>query len=324
MTAKLGLLALTASALLVACSGEKLTPALEEPIRVTGAQFRKGLLPGSPPPTDPEAEAPSPKVTSISLAGLLVTPGYSGKRISGRASTDSVAVGLRLDDLGSGYWVIPVGAPDPTAHGEYSWSARLDFSREVPGGEHELFMVGIDQEGRAGAQFSSRLCFTSAIGDGSVCDPRQAPPAAVVSLAWDVGADLDLRVVTPAGKVVDAKHPSTALLADAGAAVDSTAPGTGVLDRDSVRGCIVDGVERENLIFASEPPAGSYSLYANSHEACGLPSVRFTMTVHRAVAGEDGGAPALTETFRRSGTLLASDANGGAELGMFVGTLEVN
>jgi hypothetical protein len=323
MSVQLGLLALTASALLVACSSEKLTPALEEPVRVTGAQFRKGLLPGSPPPSDPETEAPSPKVTSISLAGLLVTPGYAGKRISGRASTDAIAVGLRLDDLGSGYWVFPVGAPDPTANGEYSWSARVDFSREVPAGEHQLLLVGIDQAGRAGSQFSSRLCFTSAIGDGSVCDPRQAPPAAVISLAWDVGADLDLRVVTPDGKVVDAKHPSTALARDAGAPVELTAPGTGVLDRDSVRACIVDGVERENLIFATEPPAGSYSLYANLHEACGQSSARFTLTVNRAASGEDGGAPALTETFRRSGTLLASDANGGAELGLFVGTFEV-
>jgi hypothetical protein len=315
---------LAASALAIACSGEKLTPAYEEPIRVTGAQFFKGELPGSPPLTDPEAEVPTPTVTSISLAGLLVSPGYSGKRISGRASTDAVAVGVRLAGLGSGYWVFPVGAPDPTAQGEFSWSARLDFSRDVPAGEHELFLAGIDRAGRAGAQFSSRLCFTSPLGDESVCNPRQAPPALIVSLSWDTGADLDLRVLTPEGKVVDAKHPSTALAADAGAAIDPEAPGTGVIDRDSVRGCAVDGVERENLIFATEPSAGSYSLYANLFEACGAASARFTMTVHRASAGEDGGAPVLTETFRRSGTLLASDANGGAELGMFVASFESN
>lgn len=322
MIARLEVLAL--GAWLAACSGERLTPAFEEPIRVSSAQFRKGALPGSPPPSDPEAEVPTPTVTSVSLAGLLVSPGYSGKRISGRASTDAVAVGVRLGDLGSGYWVFPVGAPDPTAHGEYSWSARLDFSREVPPGEHQLFLAGIDRDGHAGAQFSSRLCFTSPLGDESVCNPRQPPPALVVSLAWDTGVDLDLRVLTPEGKIVDAKHPSTALAADAGAALDPSAPGTGRLDHDSVRGCVVDGVERENLTFATEPSPGSYALYANVFEACGAPSVRFTMTVHRIVADEDGGAPVLTETLRRSGTLLASDANGGAELGMYVASFEAN
>lgn len=306
---------------LIACSNEELTPALEEPIRVTSAQFRKGQLPGSPPPSDPEADVPTPKVTSIFLAGLVVAPGYSGKRISGRASTDAVAVGVRLLDLGQGYWVFPVGAPDPTANGEYSWSARLDFSREVPAGEHELLLVALDKDGRAGAQFSSRLCFSSALGDDSVCNPREAPPSAVVSLAWNSAADVDLRVVTPGGKVADPKHPSTALAVDAGVPIDPAEPGVGVIDRDSVRACVGDGIQRENLIFSDSPSTGGYSIYANLYEACGLPGVTFTLTIHRASAGEDGGAPVLTETFRRSGTLLAADANGGAKLGMFVTTL---
>jgi hypothetical protein len=233
-------------------------------------------------------------------------------------------VALRLLDLGSGYWLFPVGAPDPTAQGEYAWSARVDFAREIPSGEHELLLAALDRNGHAGAQFSSRLCFTSPLGDDSVCDPRQAPPAAVLSLSWDAGADLDLRVITPAGKIVDAKHPSTALAADAGAAVDVTGPGVGVLDRDSVRACVADGVQRENLIFASEPAAGSYSLYANLYDGCGLPGARFTLSVHRAIPDADGGAARLTETFRRSGVLLAGDANAGAELGMFVTTFSAN
>lgn len=324
MSARHGLLVLVSACLLAGCSDASLTTALNEPIRVTGAQFRKGRLPGSPPPKDPEAEVPSPNVTSIFLAGLLVPPGYSGKRVSGRASTDAVAVGLRLADVGSGYWVFPVGAPDPTAQGEYSWSARLDFSREVPAGEHELLLVGIDEDGNAGAQFSSRLCVTSALGDDSVCNPNLAPPAAVVSLSWDLDADVDLRVVTPEGKVVDAKHPSTASAADAGVPVDVKAEGVGVINRDSVRACIADGVERENLTFVTQPPAGGYAVYANLYEACGLPAVRFTLSIQEASTDTDGGRPALTETFQRSGTLLAADANGGAALGMYVTTFTVD
>lgn len=307
-----------------ACSDARLTPGLEEPIRVTSAQFRKGSLPGSAPLDDPAAPPVTPTVTSVALSGLLVAPGYSGKRISGRVSTDSVAVGLRLVDLGSGYWVFPVGAPDPTAKGEYSWSARLDFSREVPAGEHELLLVGIDGAGRAGSQFSSRLCFSSPLGDESICNPRVNPPRAVVSLSWDADADLDLRAVTPDGKVVDAKHPSTALAADAGVPVDTAAPGTGLLDRDSVRACTADGVERENLIFREEPAVGSYAIYANLYDSCSLASVRFTLSVHRAVVSEGSDALVLTETFRRSGVLLAADANGGAALGMFVTNLEAD
>lgn len=323
MSAARGSLALVSACVLAACSDASLTSALDEPIRVTSAQFRKGELPGSPPPKDPEAEVERPNVTSIFLAGLLVPPGYSGKRISGRVSTDAVAVAVRLADLGSGYWVFPVGAPDPTAQGEYSWSARLDFSREVPPGEHELLLVGIDQDGHAGAQFSSRLCVTSPLGDDSVCNPSVAPPAAVVSLAWDAAADLDLRVVTPDGKVVDAKHPSTALATDVGAPVDNKAPGVGLLDRDSLRACIADGVQRENLSFTTPPPPGGYSVYANLYEGCGLPGARFTLSIHQASADADGARAALVETFRQSGTLLAADANGGAALGMFVTTFTV-
>jgi len=322
VSARSTLLVLGLSSATWACSDARLTPALDEPIRVTSAQFRKGALPGSPPLSHPTAEPLTPTVTSVALSGLLVSPGYSGKRISGRASTDAVAVGLRLGDLGSGYWVFPVGAPDPTAKGEYSWSARLDFSREVPAGEHELSLVGIDREGNAGSQFSSRLCFTSVLGDDSICNPRISPPRAVVSLSWDASADVDLRVVTPEGKVVDSKHPSTALAADAGVPVNSDAPGIGVIDRDSVRACAADGVERENLIFSDEPASGSYAIYANLYDSCGLPSVRFTLTVHRAVPADDGETLVLSETFRRSGLLLAADANGGGALGMFVTTLD--
>lgn len=324
MSARHGLLVLSSACLLAACSDASLTTALDEPIRVAGAQLRKGRLPGSPPPEDRQAAVPGPNVTSIFLAGLLVPPGYSGKRVSGRTSTDAVAVGLRLADVGSGYWVFPVGAPDPTAQGEYSWSARLDFSREVPVGEHELLVVGIDENGDAGAQFSSRLCVTSPLGDDSVCNPNLVPPAVVVSLAWDVPADIDLRVLTPDGKVADAKHPSTAIATEAGAAIDVQAAGVGVINRDSVRACVADGVERENLTFVSQPPAGDYAVYANLYEGCGQLGVRFTLSIQQATTDTEGGRPVLTETFQRSGTLLAADANGGAALGMYVTTFTID
>lgn len=306
---------LCASLALSGCSGETLASGLEEPVRVSGAQFHRGALPGTSPSEEPGEATPS--ITSTQLAGLIVPPGYQGKQVSGRTSTDAVAVGLALRALGGGYWVFPVGAPDPTANNEYSFSARVDFSRAVPGGEQELVLVALDAAGRAGAQAASKLCFTSPIGDASLCSSSKAPPAAVISLSWDADADLDLRVVTPSGSIVDAKHPSTAEAGPDGS-VDPSTPGTGSLERDSVRACVADGINRENLIFASSPASGGYAIYANLYEACGAASVRFSLRVYRAEPKPEGDGWELVEAEAHSGILLAADANGGARLGLFI------
>jgi hypothetical protein len=311
------------------CSNELLTQALGEPVRVTygdrfsSAQFLSGPLPGTRPLNADEVNAgvkPTPPNISSGpeLTGLVVGQLETGKVISGSASASTVAIGARFADLGSGYWVFPVGSQDLVAGTDFTWRAQLAFGGNIPPGQHPLTFAAIAADGHAGTQSAVGLCVLGDIPDNlNACDPRRAPPATVASLHWDAAVDLDLRVVTPSGKVVDGKHPSTALAPDGGV-IDPTLPGTGVLDRDSLRACVSDGYRREDLVWQDKPSAGTYSVYANLYDACGQSSVRFTFSLNQPGPGADAGTETLSTTFERSGVLLAMDANAGSKLGMFV------
>jgi hypothetical protein len=280
-----------------ACSGEKSPSGIEEPLRVRGGAFKEGALPGSPP----DGAAAAPGVTSFEAASTVIRPGQSGKSLLGRTSPDAVAVGLRFADLGTGYWVLPVDAPDPTNNGELGWEARSDFGANLPPGLHPLRVVAIDAQGRAGTQRELSVCASPSVPDNlAACDPKAAPPAAVISLSWDTHVDLDLVVVTPEGRVVDAKHPGAG---DAG-------PRAPAIDRDSNGGCIADGTQRESLVF-QEPPHGSYLVYASLFDACGHAPVHFHVSLLEPKDGRQ------VETIGHDGALLSAAAKGGSTLGTF-------
>lgn len=309
----------------LACSGQPQTTGLTEPVRVgygstRNTQFRSGALPGSRPLTSEESlahVAPEPPSVSLNVAGSIIRESDTGFVISGATSGEAVAVGVRFLDLGSGYWIVPVTGQDPTRPGTFTWSATLDFGTGIPPGFHPLVVVAVDSAGHAGTQAEVALCVASDIPDNlNACSPASPPPTSVVSLAWDTPVDLDLRVITPEGKVVDPKHPSTAVAVNGH--VDPTAPGTGIFDTDAVRGCVDTGHRRENLVWQDAPAAGTYLVYASLFAACGQASVRFTLSLNQRVPSADGGALHLTDTFERTGELLAGDANAGTQLGLFV------
>jgi hypothetical protein len=309
----------------VACSSQPVTPGLTEPVRVRygltqNAQFRAGNLPGSPALTSKETLSgviPNAPSVSLNVAGSVVHESDTGFAIGGGTSGEAVAVGIRFLDLGTGYWVLPVTGQDPINPGNFIWAATVDFGATIPAGLHPLTVVAIDAAGHGGSQTSSDLCVASDIPDNlSACSPGVAPPATVVSLVWDTPVDLDLRVVTPSGKIVDPKHPSTADAVNG--KVDPTAPGTGIFDTDAGRNCVATGDRRENLVWQQSPALGRYFVYANLYDACGQAAVRFTLSLNRPEPAADGGTPHLTSTFERSGELLASDANAGSALGLFI------
>ena len=96
------------AALLLACSSEPVTLGLTEPVRVNDAQFQEGGLPGLPPQTLEEILAEVPPVQPAFTAfSLNVTPIELAEErtASGLTTTDAVAVGVRFESLGSGYWV---------------------------------------------------------------------------------------------------------------------------------------------------------------------------------------------------------------------------
>jgi hypothetical protein len=300
------------------CSGETLTSGLTEPLRVDSAQFQEGALPGIRSSSDAaksESVAKLPHLVSFS-ALTIVPPGAVDRSISGTATPGSVSVGLRFENLGTGYWVLPTTTADVFTEGELAWGGLASYARQPEPGKHKLLAVAMDGKGRAGVQSSLDVCLLPEVPDnGNVCDPSKNPPKLVVSLAWNNPVDLDLRVVTPDGKIVDPKHPTTAL-ADENGKIDPTAEDLGRILTDSNAGCQIDGQQRENLVFQARPPAGEYLVYANLYEACDQPSVEFTLTVHSSIPADDHFSQ--LETLRKSGGLQAIHANGGASLGTFL------
>ena len=311
---------------LVACSSQAQNSGTTEPLRVTyggtnNAQFRPGALPGSRPLTSAEtlANAPQdpPTVFSLNASGNVIRQSDTGFTIGGLASTEAVAVGIRFADLGTGYWLLPVAGQDPTNPGTFTWSATADFGAGIPAGFHSLLVVAIDKAGHAGTQTAQDLCVASDIPDNlSACSPGAKPPTTVLSMAWDTAVDLDLRVITPQGKIVDPKHPSTALAVNGH--VDPSVAGTGVFDTDAERDCVDTGHRRENLVWQDAPEPGRYYVYASLYSACAQSSVRFTVSLNQPGPAEDGGVHHLVSTFERTGELLAANADAGTSLGLFV------
>jgi hypothetical protein len=291
-----------------------------EAFRVRDAQFIQGGLPGEKPKDKPPPAAPDggdgpdgPRITALETFNLDVLQGQGAKAFRGRTSESASSIAIALDGVSTGYWVMPVGATDP-ATGEYTWEVSTDFDTSIEPGHHPLRVVAIDRKGRAGTQLELQVCVRGRVADnGSACSASRVPPRAVISLSWDVNADLDLQVVGPGEQVFDAKR--TTAPVDAGA--DSVALPS--LDRDSNAGCVIDGIRTENLIWSDAVPEGEYRLYVNLFDSCKQAAVRFRVAVYTP---EEQGADAgelLAERYARSGEVLDFSVNPTASRGLFVG-----
>lgn len=279
------------------CEGTRAESGLTEPLRVKNAQFVEGALPGSQPGT---AGRDDLRITQVTSSNRVALPGQAGKKLEGRAGNGASAIGIRFSDMGTGYWVFPLGAPDPQFPGELSWEAEFDVSlaaSDAPG-FHPVRVVAVDGAGVAGEQSEWSLCVASRLPDNlNACDPNVAPPDVVISLSWDTPMDLDLEATLPSGKTVDPKHPLSDPTADGGAA----SPDVATISRDSLAGCVDDGRRQEDLVWTKRP-TGSVDLYVHLFDGCGKPAAGFTMVVYEA----DGQIPnrRLVERFRKNGRIL--------------------
>jgi hypothetical protein len=319
------------SLLALACGGEPITKQFQEPIRAQGAEFVEGPLPGLRPLTGAEQGSGVLPVTPTVLEAQIlptIVVGSSNFQIPGFISGDAQAVGVRFADIGSGYWVRPGTTFDSTKgeSGGFSFGIDAAISADAPVGKHTLLFAAIGADGRSGTQQGFDICLAPPIPDklrsvdpvlpGNACDPTREPPVLVVSLAWDTPVDLDLKLVTPSGKLVDPKHPTTGAVVDG--VVDLTQPGLGVLDGDSNADCRLDDRNRENLVFETPPEPGRYAVYADLFEACGKGSVRFELSIVAALPGAEPDTFRQVTTFRQGGVLVAAQADGGSKLGLFV------
>jgi len=306
------------------CSvGPTATAGLAEPIVVHGTQtqstsgvpavqFFTGDLPGYPPlGLDAGSAVESPAVKSFNAANnSTVLPGEAGKSFTGAATDDGSSVGIRFADMGTGYWVVPLGIPSGQVLGALTFGFSADFAPTIAPGRHPLRAVAIDNNGNAGTAVDISLCVDSRIPDnGHTCNPAIAAPAAVMTLAWDTNFDVDLHVILPDGLDVNPKDPLT---------VDPTVVDAGLnpsrIDRDSLGGCVPDGLRQEDLVFQTPPPAGLYDIYANPFASCGQADAHFTFTLY--LLGDDGDLHVSGTPI--AGELLGMQANGGTSDGLFV------
>lgn len=284
----------------------------EQAFRVRAGQFFDGTLPGFLPTGKSDR---TPRVTSFETANLTVRQGQGGKAFSGRADKDTSSIGISLDGVGSGYWVVPIGSIDTTTN-ELSWSVSADFGQNILPGRYALRVVAIDGAGVAGDQLVQDLCVTGRVSDnGRACDDSIAPPQVVISLQWDTDADLDLEVVAPSGAHLGAKHTSVD-----GDEADAAA----YLDRDSNSACVIDNIRTENLVWNDESPTGKYHVYVNLFDSCKEPSVRFSINVYTAEDPENGEASYLVRRMRRTGELLDIAADPRATNPLFITDVTFN
>ena len=315
-----------------------------EPIQVINGQFFPGALPGpglvSTASTsvgdggEGGAESPAgpPLVTTPPSVGSTPLPIYNGEGNvavgPGSTTPDATSVATRFTDLGTGYWIVPVGGVDPTNFGDRGFSFHANFAPSVGGGPHTLEFAAINSAGEAGPAVSVDVCFAPSVPDyttspskSHTCRPNEPLPPLVISMKWDAPFDVDLTVVLPDGNTLDPKQPNAEVidLEDSGADAGTTP----YFDRDSLRACVDDGYRQEDLIFPTTPAAGSYLIYANPFQSCGQVATVFTATVYKA----EGVCPTCGQViqFNQSGQLLGTDSlgshsTGGNPSGLYVGT----
>lgn len=233
---------------------------------------------------------------------------------------DAIAVGMRLVDEGTGYWVVPVGTPDVTVNNAYTFSMSPGFDPDDAPGAHTLQFVAIGPSGAAGAPFDIDVCLDPRVPDnGHACHPNIDPPGAVFSLRWDTNFDLDLVVTTPSGMKYTPEQRLGEYLDAGTTSIPKDVP---YINRDSLRSCVPDGLRQEDLVFPSGLEKGLYDIYADPYAACGQNQVHFTFSVYQS----EGTCPAcdLHQTFTSAGELLASQVTGGAAPPLFVHELVVN
>ncbi|HET9955178.1 MAG TPA: hypothetical protein VFQ61_11775 [Polyangiaceae bacterium] len=306
--------------LCLACGGQDSVIGPSEPFRVRNAQFIPGALPGEPA-ADSAADPESPLRVSLELKNSVLLPGQGGKSLSGRAGADAWAIGVTLEGAGRGYYVVPVGALD-SATGELTWSATADFDESLTEGKRRLLAVAIDPSGVAGQQAARDVCIASPVHPRS-CSAKATPPKTVISLEWDTNADLDLQVLTPEGRLVTPKRPSTQ-----DPEGETSAVAAGRIDRDSNANCVADGIRRENLSWPTDAPLGTFGVFVNLADACKQPAVRFRVSVYTAAEtapeseieadAETEANHALVLRSEVIGELLDWQANPGSGRGMFV------
>jgi hypothetical protein len=276
--------------LAVGCGGAAPQSGLTAWLRISNGQFEPGEL-----ATDMGVTEPT--VDTITTHNNQVFPGATGRSITGSVNGKAVAVliGLQGD---SGHWLVPVGVPDFDIEGNFTFSASVSYSPDLPLGPRKLEFRGIDAEGNLGPIQSLSLSVGIKALTGNL----------IVQLTWDTEADLDLHLhiipQDPATKPFDVFNREPLALPPAPPGMPYTKDqinAAGLLQYDSNANCVIDGQRQEQVVFpvGGVVPPGTYEVRVDTASLCGEPTARWHVTAYTNPAGTP--------------TLLQNTDGGGAE-----------
>ena len=256
---------------LVGCesSSSLFGPGLDQQVRVRDGQLVKGPIvdPGCDPATSSEC---GPAVTSVSRNQASVKRGDGTVIVTGRLGRGGTALHVWAEG-DPNHWVVLPSSFDPIQPDELTYSIALEFSFAIQGEAVNVYMQAADENGKLGPVTISEFTIL----------PDVPPAELLVSLGWDVPADLDLHVELPDGTIVGAKNINSNV--PSGNPADLSWMYGGFLDIDSNQECLIDAIDRENVVWlkhegdpkAVPPPSGHYKVYANLFDPCGASSVSF-------------------------------------------------
>lgn len=277
---------------------------LDEPVRVRtttpsgttiAAQFVSGAF--------PTGTAEGPELASLETNQNKIFQGELGKTLGGAVSKKATAVALHLEGLGSGYWVAPTQIKNTEIADTLTWSVLLDFGRNVPAGLYPVTVSAVDEQERVGLPKQTTFQM----------QPSVPQTGLVVSLSWDLNADLDLHVVDPSGAEISPKKPTSAVDPNIITSASTIPPEAGRLDRDSNANCTIDSTRLENIQWVAPPP-GEYRVYVDMFSPCAQSAATFTVNLYSA--GQ------LSNSW--SGRLLSIDADNGKGPFLLVSTFTIS
>ncbi len=263
-------------------------------MQIPGAQFVRGPMPAGSPA--------GPSVDQLALVNNEIWAGLANDPLSGALgpAATAAAIGLRGD---VGYWIVVAGVPSVSTPSDPSFAATAIFSPNIVLGSYTLLVSAVDATGTFGPPSAQILTAETS--------PTNPPATGdlVVTLTWDTESNLDLHVVDPAGGEIywdnqSSQPPFSFNQIDGGS--------YGYVDYDSNANCVIDGLRREDAIWPTAPPSGTYTVRVDTPSLCGNPIANWTV---RAVL--DGSEIAMAR-----GVALDADTLGSHGIGTGVLALQ--
>jgi hypothetical protein len=294
---------LLAGACAAGCGGESPQSGLTAYLRVANGQYEPGALTA-------DEGATEPTVDTIKSANTRVFPGAQSRTVSGSVNGAAVAILIGLEG-DTAHWLVPVGVPDLEMTGNFTFSASLSYSPDLPTGPRSLLFRAIDADGNLGPVQSLSLKVEIPAPTGAL----------VIQLTWDTEADLDLHV-----RIADPSVPKTGSFDVWNKAplalppkASSDPPYTkaeivaaGRLQFDSNAQCVIDGQRHEEVVFPGVVPPGPYEVRVDTFSLCAESTARW----HVAAFTNAMGTPTLIQEAFGQSTDRDTIATHGADSGV--------